>query len=62
MQQVQCSSIHGLMTTYTSEYNPLDCQDTLGSTCSEHEEHFVVEEMEFNSSVCVETYLHNGNT
>ena len=36
----------------------MDLEDTLGSTHSEHEEHFLVEETELNPSECVETYLH----
>ena len=53
MQRVQCN--YALSDDYTPEY---DFQDTLGSTHSEHEEHFLVEETELNPSECVETYLH----
>ena len=58
MQRVKCNSMHGRMTDYTPEYDVMDFQDTLGSTYSEHEEHFLVEETELNPSECVERYLH----
>ena len=41
---------------YTPEYDVMDFQDTLGSTYSEHEEHFLVEATELNPSECVETF------